>query len=67
MDDELDPARLKWLKELLDDCEHTTRLSEWEVNFMDDMRSRLLQYGERIRVSEKQLQVLERIEQKMYA
>lgn len=36
-------------------------LSEWEQNFMVDMESKVLEWGDRARISEKQMAVLDRI------
>ena len=58
--------RVKWLRELCSDAENCARLSQWEEEFMDDMRGRVLVEGEMTRVSDKQMAVLQRIEEKMY-
>ena len=52
--------------ELLYDAEATTRLSEWENEFMDSLRDRVVRYGADALVSEKQWAVLKRIEAKLY-
>jgi hypothetical protein len=54
------------LEELLADAETCARLSNWERQFLDDIRDRFAEYGTRIKLSEKQLDVLERIENKVY-
>ena len=53
--------------EILRDAESTTRLNDWENNFLDDLRARILEYRHRTRVSERQMAVLDRIEAKLYA
>jgi hypothetical protein len=52
--------------ELLHDSESTTRLTDWENTFMDDLRDRVVRYGADTIVSEKQWAVLKRIEAKLY-
>jgi hypothetical protein len=55
------------LKELLKDAEACARLSQWEEEFLDSMREKALLYGDTVRISDKQQEVLNRIEQKVYA
>ena len=52
--------------ELLHDAESTTRLSDWENEFLDSLRDRVVRYGADTVVSEKQWAVLKRIEAKLY-
>jgi hypothetical protein len=54
------------IREILKDAESCARLSQWEEEFCDDMRTRLLTYGDKITVSDKQEAVLLRIETKLY-
>lgn len=35
--------------------------SDWDMNFVDDLRNRYDKYGERMYLSERQLEILERI------
>ena len=49
------------------DAEETTRLSQWEEEFIDSLRERVLQYGRRTMISDKQWEILERIEDKLCA
>lgn len=57
----------KQVKELMADAETCARLSQWEEEFCDSMRTKLLTYGENITLSDKQIEVLRRIEEKVYA
>ncbi len=52
--------------ELLDNAETATRLSDWEQEFCNSLRDRVLQYKERTRISPKQWAIIERIETKLY-
>ena len=58
----MDADRLQWILNKVD--EGWARLSTWEENFLEDMRERLDKYGDNIRISEKQEDVLERISDK---
>lgn len=40
-------------------------LTEWEVGFVDDMTDQLEKYGKNMRVSERQWDILERINDKV--
>jgi|FreactTroBogLake_1042271.scaffolds.fasta_scaffold44299_2 hypothetical protein len=65
--DELDADEFRRLKEILYDAqENSDRLSDWECGFVDDTIERLIQYDRRIRVTEKQMEIIDRIEQKLY-
>ena len=46
--------------ELLADAENNAT-SDWDMNFVDDLRNRYDKYGERMYLSERQLEILERI------
>jgi hypothetical protein len=65
--DELDDKALAGLRELLSDAESCARLSQWEEEFLSDMRDRVVLYGADTRVSDAQWKVLHRIEGKVYA
>lgn len=67
MSEELNPDDFKALQELLSDAEKCARLSNWEESFLDDFRERIADYGDRVRISDKQREVLNRIEGKVYA
>lgn len=58
---------LAGLTELLKDAASCARLSQWEEEFLDDFRHRVLIYGERINVSDSQWRVIRSIEEKVYA
>ena len=64
---ELDDKELAELREILRDAESCARLSQWEEEFADDMRNRVLLYGAETRVSDAQWKVIRRIERKVYA
>jgi hypothetical protein len=67
MSETMDPAAFAVLRELLSDAESCARLSQWEEGFLSDLRGRVLVYGERTRISRRQRETLNRIEQKVYA
>ncbi len=67
MTDDLDPKAYANLQELLKDAEACTRLSQWEEEFLSEMRDRVLLYKERTRISDAQWSALHRIEGKVYA
>lgn len=52
--------------EILKDAESSTRFSDWEQSFLDDLRDRVLRYGDATRVSDRQMAVIDRIEQRLY-
>jgi hypothetical protein len=52
--------------ELLHDAAHTTRLSAWEDQFLDDLRDRVVRFGERTFLSDRQRAALGRIEAKLH-
>lgn len=64
---DLSEDQTTWLEELLKDCESTTRLNDWEGNFVDGIRDRFLQHRERTRISPRQMEILRKIEAKVYA
>ena len=65
--DELDADDFRRVKEILYDAqENGDQLSDWECGFVDDMIERVVQYGQRMRVSERQMEIIDRIEQKLW-
>ncbi len=40
-------------------------LSDWEANFVGDMIERLAQYGKRTRISERQMEIIDRIDARL--
>lgn len=58
--------QVEWLEKLIGRCdEEHQQLSDWEHNFVEDQRKRFEQYGSKMFLSPKQLQVLQRIENKL--
>ena len=55
------------IKELAEDAKGCSRLTQWEEEFLEDMRHKVDSYGEDIELSEKQEAILHRIEAKVYA
>lgn len=55
------------LVELLKDAETCIRLTNWEEEFLSDMRDRVSVHQQSTAVSDKQWEVLQRIEGKVYA
>ena len=55
-----------FLQEVLKDAESSARLSQWEEEFCDDFRGRLLMYRGNTRVSDRQWEIIRRIEGKIY-
>lgn len=64
---ELTDKQLADLKEMLKDAESCARLSQWEEEFADDLRSRVLIHSDRTRISDAQWTVIRRLEEKVYA
>lgn len=67
MSEQVDAAQHKRLVEIAKDAESCSRLSKFEEQFLDTLRENLLKYGKKIYMSEKQWEVIERIEGKVYA
>ena len=67
MTEPMDADDFKALQDLLKDAEACGRLSNWDEAFLADLRDRVLRYGDRVRLSGKQNEVLKRIEEKVYA
>lgn len=63
---ELSDEEYDGLVELLKDAEICARLTQWEEEFLADIRERVMTYEEDTRISDKQWQVLRRIEGKVY-
>ena len=61
------PDTRKWLDELLADAADSARLTGWEGSFIGDVRDRLIEWGNALSISERQMEVLKRIEEKIYA
>lgn len=67
MSDAMDDKEFAELTETLRDAESCARLSQWEEEFLDDLRGRVLTYKERTRISDRQYEILGRIRSKVYA
>lgn len=63
----MSPATRRWLGELLADCDRSPRLSPWERQVTGDLACRLIERGEALDLSERQMTVLKRIEEKIHA
>ncbi len=55
------------VRELMKDAESCARLTQWEEEFCDSIRGKLLTRGEDLWLSDNQVNVLRRIEEKVYA
>jgi hypothetical protein len=55
------------LRELMKDAEACARLSTFEEDFCDNLRGRLLMYGDTVKLTEKQTAIARAIEAKVYA
>lgn len=65
--DELDADDLKRITEILRDAqENSEELTGWEEEFVADILERVEQYGKRTRISEKQMEIIDRIGNKLY-
>ena len=64
--DVLDDEEYSRIKEILSDAESSSRLNDWETEFCDSVRDRIEEYQQKVRISAKQWEVLERIEGKLY-
>jgi hypothetical protein len=60
-----DAERLKIILAAAAESRDAGLLSDWETQFSDDMRERFERYGQRMYVSEKQWQSLDRLETKL--
>lgn len=54
---------IQGVKESMDDPD--TEVTEWEQNFVIDQEKRLIEYGDRTRMSDKQWAILDRIYEKV--
>lgn len=50
---------------LNDAIERAWALTDWEFGFVEDLRQKIIRYGERAMISEKQMEVIERIDAKL--
>jgi hypothetical protein len=64
----LSDSYIKELEEVIELSDiHKERLTEWEHNFLSSISARLEQYGASTFLSDKQLEVIEKISKKIYA
>lgn len=64
--DELTADELADIEDMLRKAEiYFDKLTEWEDEFLDTIRSRIEQYGERTHLSAKQMEIVERIQHKL--
>lgn len=63
----LDSDTLRWIQELLADAEDSPRVTEWERSFLGDVLARLAERGQALWLSDRQMAVLKRIEEKIHA
>ncbi len=70
--DQLDADEIQRLEKVLIDCAEgnedadTVGLSHWDIEFIMSLEERYQQYGDSIRMTEKQWEQFERIEKKLY-
>lgn len=64
---QLNAQQIAWLLELIADCDKSARPTAWERNFVQDIASRLQQRGADLVLSDKQSDVLKKIEEKIHA
>lgn len=65
--DEVTSEELKRIKEVLDDLDGygDLRLNDWERDFMDNLRERFDEYGDRLVMSNRQWTAFDKIEGKL--
>ena len=59
--------QFNWVLEVVTDAEKSPRLTTWEAGFVRNLKSRLEQYGILADISEKQVEIIQQIEEKIYA
>lgn len=55
------------VEEILHDAENSGRMSNWEQNFVADMLAKIAQYGRDTYISDRQLTVIDHLEDKLYS
>lgn len=58
--------QFNWVLEVVTDAEKSHRLTPWEAGFVRNMKSRLDQYGILADISERQVEIIQQIEEKIY-
>jgi hypothetical protein len=64
--DVLNTREVGRLNDIIDEADGSFALNQWEEEFLDDIRERLVQYGEKTRISEKMWEIIDRIEGKLF-
>ena len=62
----LSKNELKKLKEILDDAAEYRDLTDFEKGFVASLRLKLNEYGEQWTITERQQEIIDQIEQKIY-
>ncbi len=58
---------LQELNTLIHDAENCPRLNDFERQFLADLNDRLVLYDKKTRITDKQQEIIDRIERKVYA
>jgi len=63
--DVLSDAEFARVREIVSEAEHSNVLTDWEASFIDDVGDRLLDYGNKTRISERMWEIIDRIGEKL--
>lgn len=64
--DELTSEELADIKDMLRDFDtHGDKLTDWEQEFCDSIATKIEQFGERTYLSERQMEIVDRIQRKL--
>jgi hypothetical protein len=63
--DVLTDDELERIREIVSEAEHSNVLTDWEAAFIDDVGDRLLDYGNKTRISDKMWEIINRIGEKL--
>ena len=63
--DVLSEDELARIRDIMADAEFSSNLTLWEEEFCDSIRERIAEYGGRARISDRQWEVIDRIEGKV--
>jgi len=63
--DALTDEEVERIREIVKESEHTNVLTDWEAAFIDDVGDRLLDYGNKTRISDRMWEIIGRIEEKL--
>jgi hypothetical protein len=61
----LSEDQTRWLEALFILVDNSKDVTEWERKFVEDQKARYEEYGDKIRFSEKQMAILNRIDEKV--